>query len=73
MCNKKLNIIKNSMKLQILFLLIATIYISSTNASKCDRIPDGTGSSKSPPDGRFRLRIINDPVRYIPGETYKSK
>ena len=62
------------MKIQILIiLLIAIADLSSSNPSKCARIPDGTGSNKSPPDGRFRLRIINDPVRYIPGETYKSK
>lgn len=62
------------MKIQILIiLLIAIADLSSSNPSKCARIPDGTGSNKSPPDGRFRLRIINDPIRYIPGETYKSK
>lgn len=43
------------------------------NASKCDRTPEGSSARKSPPDGRYRLRIHNDPVRYIPGETYNSE
>lgn len=42
-------------------------------ASKCDRTPEGSSAAKSPPDGRYKLRIFNDPVRYIPGETYNSE
>jgi hypothetical protein len=63
---------------KIILLLIAfNLYASHTvidvYASKCDRIPESSSSPKSPPDGRFRLRIINEPNRYIPGEIYNSK
>ena len=40
---------------------------------RCDRAPEGSSANKSPPDGRFRLRILGDPDRYIPGENYTSK
>lgn len=45
----------------------------SFNVLKCDRIPDGTGTPKSPPDGRFKLFVNNDPGHIVPGETYTSK
>lgn len=62
------------MKWLILIALIAmTNFSSSLGMKACDRTPEGTGSSPSPPDGRFKLKIINEPIRYIPGETYKSK
>ena len=54
-------------------VLIASLGIIRVNTSKCDRTPEGSSAAKSPPDGRYRLRIYNDPVRYIPGETYNSE
>lgn len=54
------------------FVLIASCGCKLVGASKCDRTPEGSSASKSPPDGRFRLRILNDPIRYMPGETYNS-
>lgn len=44
-----------------------------SNALKCDRIPEGTAAIRSPADGRFKLRILGEPDRYIPGENYTSK
>lgn len=64
--------IKFTDALSILLILCYCInFISS--APKCDRVPEGTSVTKSPPDGRFRLRISTDPQYYIPGETYNSK
>ncbi|KAG5677163.1 hypothetical protein PVAND_006944 [Polypedilum vanderplanki] len=54
----------------VILLLLITIKFSLANISKCNRMPEGTSAAKSPPDGRFRLRIINDPIRFIPGESY---
>lgn len=42
----------------------------SVVALRCDRTPEGSGASKSPADGRFRLRISGNPDKYVPGETY---
>lgn len=53
--------------------LIASCGFVVVSSSKCDRSPEASSAGKSPPDGRFRLKIINDPVRYIPGETYTSE
>lgn len=55
----------------IIFVLCNCINLISS-AAKCDRVPEGTVASKSQPDGRFRLRITNEPQYYIPGETYNS-
>lgn len=55
------------------FVLFASCGLILASASKCDRTPEGSSAGKSPPDGRYRLKIFNDPVRYIPGETYNSK
>lgn len=57
-----------------LFLaLLSSCGFCLVSALKCDRTPEGSSANKSPPDGRYRLRIFNDPVRYIPGESYNSK
>lgn len=56
-----------------IFLILCNCINLISSASKCDRMPEGTGVAKSPPDGRFRLRISTDPQYYIPGETYNSK
>lgn len=59
-------------KLLLCFVLV-NIEIKVTNASKCDRTPEGTSAVRSPSDGRFKLRILGEPDRYIPGENYTSK
>jgi hypothetical protein len=46
----------------------------AVSSSKCDRIPESqSAANKSPADGRYKLRILGDPERYIPGENYTSK
>lgn len=60
---------------QALVLLI--VFLSPTHCNgyslKCDRIPDGAGATKSPADGRFRIRVQGNPERYIPLEVYTSE
>lgn len=53
--------------------LLASCGFELASSLKCDRTPEGSSASKSPPDGRFKLRIANDPARYIPGDTYNSE
>jgi hypothetical protein len=59
------------------FALIINVYNNVDSVSgfgmRCDRTPEGTTSSKSPADGRFRLRIAGNPEHYTPGETYNSE
>lgn len=62
-----------SINIFCIVILIANCGLIHVNTSKCDRTPEGSSAAKSPPDGRYRLRIYNDPVRYIPGETYNSE
>lgn len=57
----------------LLIAILASVELSVGSSSKCDRTPEGSSASKSPPDGRYRLRIFNDPVRYLPGEIYNSE
>lgn len=59
-------------KLVSLILILCNCINLITSAPKCDRVPEGTVAPRSPPDGRFRLRITNDPQYYIKGETYNS-
>lgn len=56
----------------LLFVSFAICGLSLVKTLKCDRKPEGT-AIKTPVDGRFRLKIINDPVSYIPGERYSRK
>lgn len=58
-----------------LFVVILIVHcgIVLVDGLRCDRAPEGSSANKSPPDGRFRLRILGDPDRYIPGENYTSK
>lgn len=59
-------------------LLVALVLLSvlvgqqqhTAAAVRCDRTPEGSGASKSPADGRFRLRISGNPDKYVPGESY---
>ncbi|CRL03842.1 CLUMA_CG016464, isoform A [Clunio marinus] len=61
----------NLSKLLLYFITISiVIRVSTAAAIKCDRIPDGTLASRSSSDGRFKLRILGEPDRYIPGENY---
>lgn len=57
----------------LLLLSLAAFELVAASLAKCDRVPEGSSAKKSPPDGRFRLRIANDPARYVPGETYNSE
>jgi spondin-1 len=41
-------------------------------AAKCERKPEGTLTNRTPFDGRFKLRILGDPDRFIPGQNYTS-
>jgi spondin-1 len=59
-------------KLLLCFVLISH-EIQISTSSKCDRTPEGILASRTPSDGRFKLRILGDPDRYIPGENYTSK
>lgn len=61
------------MKIILCCALLASCGFELASSLKCDRTPEGSSASKSPPDGRFRLRIANDPVQYIPGESYNSE
>jgi hypothetical protein len=54
-------------------VLLELILFGLALATKCDRTPEGATTSQSPADGRFKLRILGDPDRYIPGENYTSK
>lgn len=59
-------------KLFVCFVVI--VYETQvSDALKCDRQPEGTSAIRSPADGRFKLRILGEPDRYIPGENYTSK
>lgn len=56
-------------------LLLCFVFIDFhfSTATRCDRTPEGIAASRSPADGRFKLRILGDPDRYIPEENYTSK
>lgn len=49
------------------------LFRCNASLSKCDRVPENSTVNKSPADGRYKLRILGDPERYIPGENYTSK
>lgn len=60
--------------------LILTIILScltqtakSNYEPKCDRSPEGHVAAKSPADGRFRIRIVGNSEKYVPGEVYRIK
>ena len=59
----------------VLLVLIGTVLIAtqSVGGLKCNRVPDGSTAIKSPADGRFLIRIIGNPVKYTPGESYNSE
>lgn len=64
-------------QLKLFYGLIIFCYYGGRNgvvsSSKCDRFPENSVNNKSPADGRYKLRILGDPDRYIPGENYTSK
>lgn len=41
-------------------------------ASRCSRIPEGYGATKTPADGRYHIRIAENADKYVPGKTYTS-
>lgn len=59
-------------KLLLCFVIVID-GIQDSDAVKCDRTPEGTSALRSPSDGRFKLRILGEPDRFIPGENYTSK
>lgn len=69
--------VTKSPKVALLFgLLILLLLPDGENfaeALRCDRTPEGSVASKSPADGRFRIRISGNPEKYVPGESYTSK
>ncbi|XP_053683721.1 spondin-1-like [Sabethes cyaneus] len=61
---------RTSLVFGLLLLLVGLVGQHVTDAVRCDRTPEGAGASKSPADGRFRLRISGNPEKYVPGESY---
>jgi spondin-1 len=57
--------------IKLLLLLASTVWFSV--ALKCDRTPEGITALRSQADGRFKLRILGEPDRYIPGENYTGE
>lgn len=53
--------------------LLGLATLSHEYALKCDRTPEGAGATKSPADGRFRIRIQGNIERYNPSEVYNSE
>lgn len=53
-------------------LLLCLVCAKVCHALKCDRTPEGISSIRSGSDGRFKLRILGEPDRFIPGENYTS-
>lgn len=64
---------KISLMKLLIYVLIVCNGLLFANGLKCDRTPEASSANKSPPDGRFKLRILGDPDRYIPGENYTSE
>lgn len=69
-----------AMRISVLYIFYGLIIFinyqlsrCNANISKCDRIPENSTVNKSPADGRYKLRILGDPEKYIPGENYTSK
>lgn len=62
-----------TMNFIILGILLTYCNFADANPAKCDRTPEGSSAKKAPPDGNFKLKISNDPLRYLPGESYNSK
>ncbi|CRL03830.1 CLUMA_CG016442, isoform A [Clunio marinus] len=60
---------RNSIMLLKIILVVNIAFVHGSGL-RCDRTPEASSAQKSPPDGRFRLMIANDPQRYLPGETY---
>lgn len=62
--------ISRQVVLLLVLAVIAGSQLPTASAVRCDRTPEGSGASKSPADGRFRLRISGNPDKYVPGESY---
>lgn len=71
LCDKEMRIARPKW---ILLVFIGVLCVDESHgwALKCDRIPDGAGATKSPADGRFRIRIQGNLERYNPSEVYTS-
>ncbi|XP_055693331.1 spondin-1 [Lutzomyia longipalpis] len=54
----------------IITLTAALLLLPVGVVGRCDRVPEGSGASKSPADGRYRIKISGNPERYTPGEMY---
>lgn len=59
----------------VLLVLIGIVLTAtqSVGGLKCNRVPDGSTAIKSPADGRFVIRIVGNPQRYNPGDSYNSE
>lgn len=66
-CSKMQN-----MKVWLVFVFASCGFVL-VSTSKCDRTPEGSSAKKSPPDGRYKLKIQHDPQHFMPGETYNSE
>lgn len=63
-------------KMQSITVLVLVLVISgrmSLALSRCSRIPEGYGASKTPADGRYHIRITENTNKYVPGKTYTSE
>lgn len=52
------------------FVYLICLNLKYAFTIKCDRTPEGFSANKSPSDGRYLLKIVGNPERYDPGETY---
>ncbi|KAG4072467.1 hypothetical protein HA402_004399 [Bradysia odoriphaga] len=57
----------------VFLILILNTNLNLINSSKCIRTPEGYGALKTPADGRFRIRILENEDKYTPGKTYHIK
>lgn len=57
----------------IFIVVIIGFMCFPSESSRCSRIPEGYGATKTPADGRFHIRILENTNKYVPGKTYTSK
>lgn len=62
------------LKLVMLVLIgIVLIATQSVGGLKCDRQPEGSTAPKTAADGRFRVSVVGNPQKYVPGDSYNSE
>ncbi|XP_037024402.1 spondin-1-like isoform X1 [Bradysia coprophila] len=57
----------------VFIILLLNTNVDLINSSKCNRTPEGHGALKTPADGRFHIRILENTDKYTPGKTYTIK